>query len=60
MVVGLPAQVGLVERAALTLVVVIARLIDRSVLKPGGREEPHLVLLDRAAKPSSDVMVTFD
>ena len=60
MVVGRPAQIRLVEHGALSLVVVIARLIERSVLLPDGTEEPQLVLLDRAAKPSSDVVVPFD
>src|SRR6266850_5824912 len=59
MVEGLPAQVGLVEHTTLSLVVVIAHLIDGPVLNPAGREEPQLVLLDRAAQPAPDVMITF-
>ena len=57
-VVGPPAQVGLVEQGALSLVVVITHLKDGSVLRPGGAEEPHLVPLDRPPHASPDVIVT--
>src|SRR5439155_26822831 len=40
MVVGSPAQVWLVEQGALSLVVVIASLIDGSVFHAAGSEEP--------------------
>src|ERR1700704_7017042 len=60
MVVGSPAQVWLVEKRTLSLVVVIASLIDSSVLHPAGAEEPQLVPLHRAAQPSPDVVVGFD
>src|SRR2546422_5672713 len=59
-VVGRPAQVWLVEQRALSLVVVIAHLIQRSVLPPAGAEEPQLVPLDRAAQPAPDVVVPSD
>src|SRR5258706_6583602 len=60
MVVGWPAQIRLVEHGPLALVVVVAGLIERSVLLPKRTEEPQLVPLDRAAQPSPDVVVPSD
>src|SRR5207244_6709419 len=59
-VVGRPAQVRLVEHGPLALVVVVASLIERSVLVPRRAEEPQLVLPDRAAHTSADVVVPPD
>ena len=59
-VVSGPAHVWLVEQRALSLVVVIAHLIQGSVLPPAGTEEPQLVSFDRAAEPSPDVIVPSD
>src|SRR4030081_2640782 len=43
--VGRSAEVWLVEQGALSLVIVIAHLIEGSVLPPAGAEEPQLVPL---------------
>ena len=60
MVVGSSAQVWLVEQGTLSLVVVIASLIDGSVFHSAGAEEPQLVSLQWAAQPSADVVVTLN
>src|SRR5262245_531980 len=59
-VVRRPIQVRFVEQRALPLVVVIANLVERSVLSSRGREEPQFVAFDRTAQPSPDVVVPSD
>src|SRR5206468_12621665 len=59
-VVCAPGQVRLIEQRALQLVVVIAGLIDGSIILPERAEEPELVLFDRTANASSNVIILPD